>query len=284
MNYWPLFRPWRLLIAVAALSVSCDALAEAVELPLAVSMSGEIPAGKTIDSYPMTVAAVVGVMAQKFNLPPPNGKVLIYRTRQDFEQGLVEHLKLEPGLAHATSEFAKSAVGNCNVLVNEPLISGSPWPKRIELLAHELTHSAQLTLANRCGLPREQWMLEGTAEWMAYNVTAALQLDDLNDVRRRLKAKVLQATRKDGLPQLTHLGTFQQWVAARKKYGFDGTYSLSFLVADFLVTRHSFDAVAQYFRAFGKSLDHGASFSAAFGESPEAFDRALEEHLKALLR
>jgi len=269
------------MAAGAAFAISSHAGPQ--ELPLEMSARTDIPDGSTVKSYPAAVDAIVRAMVHKFQLPAPHGKLLIYATREEFEQGLIEHLKIAPELAQSTARFGKSAVGNCNVLVNEPAVADSTWPVRIELLAHELAHSVQLTVANRCGLARHQWLLEGFAEWMAFNVTDALKLDDMTQVRARLAAKVRVLRRKDQLPGVMQLDSFAQWVAARHKYGFDGTYSFAFLVTDFLIERHSLRQIVEYFRGFERSSDHLANFRFAFGETPEEFGRALDLHLKELL-
>ena len=274
-----------LAILVAVTSASAwPSHAAARELPLDMLPGSGIPDGKNIKTYPATVDAILRVMVQKFELPVPRGKFLVYATREDFEQGLIEHLKIAPDLARSTARFAKSAVGSCNVLVNEPAVAESTWSQRIELLAHELTHNVQVTLANRCNLTRQQWLIEGFAEWMAFNVTAALQLDDLASARARLAHKVRELGRNGQLPRITQLDSFDQWVSARARYGFDGTYSLSFLVTDFLVKRHSFIRVTDYFRRFEHSDDHLANFRVAFGESVEDFERALDVYLSELLK
>lgn len=223
-------------------------------------------------------------MVSDFQLPVPRGKLIIYSTRAEFEVGLIEHLKIKPDLAKSTARFAKSAVGSYNVLVNEEAIAATPWPQRIELLAHELTHSVQLTLAKRPGLPRHQWLLEGTAEWLAFNVTAALKLDDMNNVRVRLSDKVRELRRKGQLPSLTKLDSFSDWVSARNSYGFDGTYSLSFLATDFLVSQYSFARVVDYFKRFEHSSDHLANFKSAFQDTPEDFDLKLRAYLEQFLK
>ena len=281
---FPIIRLGLVAVATAAITLPLAVQAAPQELLLELSAGSDIPDGRNVKGYPATVDAIVRVMVQKFQLPVPRGKLLIYATREDFKQGLVEHLKISPNLAESTARFAKSAVGSCNVLVNEPAIADSPWPQRIELLAHELTHSVQLTLANRCSLARPQWLIEGSAEWMAFNVTASLQLDDIKDVRVRLAERVRALGKEGDLPRLTRLESFDQWVNARNKYGFDRTYSLAFLVTDFLVARYSLMQLADYFRRFEHSNDHRANFSAAFGESVESFERALEAYLAELLK
>ena len=119
---------------------------------------------------------------------------------------------------------------------------------------------------------------------MAFNVTAALKLDDMNNIRPRLSEKVRELRRKDQLPQLTKLDSFGQWVTARHNYSFDGTYSLAFLATDFLVAHHSFARVADFFRRFETSNDHLANFKEVFGESVEDFERRLQVHFNQLLK
>jgi hypothetical protein len=43
----------------------------------------------------------------------------------------------------------------------------------------------------------------------------------------------------DRIELLAHELTLGEWVRARKRYGYDGTYSLAFLVTDFLIERAS---------------------------------------------
>ena len=160
--------------------------ARPLEIPLGL-LPGTGPAdSKSIASYPAAVDAILRVMVEKLRLPMPRGKLLVYETREEFEAALIEQLKIEPGLARSTAKFAKSAVGNLNVLVNEEAIAQSSWPERIELLAHELSHSLQLALAHRTSLARPQWLIEGSAEWLAYNIATALALDDVDLDRARL--------------------------------------------------------------------------------------------------
>jgi hypothetical protein len=267
--------------ALLCLALACHAAPES--FPLQVPVSGAIPDGREVRGYAAAVDAIVRVMVQEFRTPAPRGQLLVYATGEEFEQGLVEHLKIKPALAKSTAKFAKSAVGSYNVLVNRPAILDAHWPDRIELLAHEITHSLQLTLADKPGIARPQWLMEGSAEWMAFQVTSALRLDDMTSVRARLTLKVREAKGRSPLPRLVGLDTFAQWVAARNRFGFDATYSQSFLVADYLIQRHSFDRVMDFFRRFEHSNDPAANFAVAFGESVDEFGRAVDAHLETLL-
>ncbi|HEX2829731.1 MAG TPA: hypothetical protein VHP37_25520 [Burkholderiales bacterium] len=257
--------------------------ASAEELSFRMPPQAEVVDARRIADYRQAVDAIVQVMVTKFDLPVPRGSLQVYTSREEFEEGLIRYLKVERAVAHSASEFSKAAVGSYTLLVNAPQVAGLTWPERIELMAHELTHNVQLTLANRPGIARPQWLIEGFAEWMAFNVTDALGLDDVAAARERMIRTLRGLRAKQGLPRLIAVDTFADWVETRRKYGFDATYPLAFVMTDFLVQRHSLAAVKRFFEAFRRSQDPLANFRNAFGEEPEAFDRALQAHLDKLL-
>lgn len=236
-----------------------------------------------VNDYRSAVDAIVWTLVNRFGLPAPEGQVEVYATKAAFAEGLVKRLGMTPELARTTAEFAKAGVGNYTLLINDSVMGPVPRPQQIENLAHELTHSLELTLAQQPGLARPQWLIEGFAEWMGYNVADAMGFDRLTDVRTRLVQKVKEAKAKDGLPDLALVHSFPEWVEARRKYGFDATYSQSFLVVDFLVARHSVEKVAEFFRQFRTSSSYVDNFRTAFGEEIAEFGGAFQRHLAGLL-
>ncbi|MEQ1773255.1 MAG: hypothetical protein ABL891_05660 [Burkholderiales bacterium] len=270
-----------LLCMLASASYFCHASPN--ELPIQLLSGAQPIDAREIADYPRALDAVLRVMVQKFNLPLPRGKVEIHSTREGFERALITYLKIAPSLARSTAQFARAAVGSNTLLINEQALAGFTWPQRMEEMAHELTHILQLTLANRSGINGNQWLIEGFAEWMAFNITDVLGLDSLAQTRARLIAKVRELKRKGELPALLRLDSFADWVATRQKTSFDGTYSQSFLITDFLIERHTLVAVVDYFRRYEKSDDHHANFKAVFGEDLDDFGRALDRHMDRLL-
>lgn len=240
-------------------------------------------AASDINDYRSAVDAIVWTIVNRFGLPAPEGRVEIYATKAVFAQGLMSRLGMAPELARSTAAFAKAGVGNYTLLINESVMGPLPWPQRIEILAHELTHCVELTLVQQPGLSRPQWLIEGFAEWMGYNITDAMGFDRLSEVRPRLVQKVRAAKAKDGLPYLTLINTLPEWLDARRKYGFDATYSQSFLVVDFLAARHSVASVAEFFRQFRLSSSYVDNFRTAFGEEIAEFGNAFQRHLAGVL-
>lgn len=269
------------LCAITGTSFFCQAAP--VEFPIQRIPGAQAVDAKEITDYPRAVDAVLRVLVEKFNLPPPRGKVEIHATRESYEQALIKYLKLKPALARSTAQFSRAAVGSNTLLVNEQAVVDFTWPQRIEEMAHELTHILQLTLANRPGINGNQWLIEGFAEWMGFTVMDALGLDNLAVVRARFADKVRDLKRNGALPSLLRLDSFADWVEARRKSSFDATYTQSFLVTDFLIQRHTLAAVVEYFRRYDKSDDHQANFKAVFGEDLDEFGLALDQHFERLL-
>ena len=265
----------------ATVLFGCQPAAERV--PITTLQERDTSHARQIADYPSAVDAIVSVLDSRFGLSVPRYTLEIYSTSEAFERGLVKYMGMDPALAQSTARFAKAGVGSGRVLINEPAIAEWSWPRRIEMLSHELVHTVQLQLANNRSLVRNQWLTEGFAEWMTFHVTDALGFEDVAHATERMISQVRQVRRQGGLPRLVHVDSLAQWSAARSKYGFQATYSLSFLVMDHLIERHSYQAVVNYFQLFRVSDDHVANFSAAFGESVDDFEADLEQHLALLL-
>jgi hypothetical protein len=246
-------------------------------------------AGKTADAnkiadYPTALDAIVRVLVEKFGLPMPRYALVIYPRREEFEAALVSELKFKPAVARTTAGFAKAAVGNRKVVVNETEMAKLSWPERVLTLAHELVHTTQLELAeHRRSLTRGQWLVEGFAEWTAFHVTDALGIEDLGKARARMTAEVREVRRGGALPRLRQLDSLEQWITTRNERGFNATYPVAFLTMDYLVERHSFSKTVEYFRRFRDSGDQAANFKATFGEDLESFQGALDRHFARLL-
>jgi hypothetical protein len=84
---------------------------------------------------------------------------------------------LGPSQAAELAAFATGATIPGTIFLMTPGQVGRPgaeWPR---LIAHELTHLAQIELAGRHATPA-QWLTEGMAEWVAYRGPEVTDLDD----------------------------------------------------------------------------------------------------------
>ena len=252
-------------------------------LPIALRAGPPVEAAR-IANYADALNAILRVLLEQHSLPAPSNHTLeIHASREDFALALIDDFGMRPSLARNTASFAKAAVGARKVLVNDAEMAALDWPQRILTLAHELVHAIQQDLAGHQPVVSFQWLMEGHAEWVAVRVMHALGFEDFARARARMTAEVREVRRAGPLPALHELDTLEQWVRVRRERGFNATYPLSFLVADFLLGRHSAAAAVDYFRRFRASEDAAENFRAAFGETPAGFQRALQRHLAALL-
>lgn len=271
-----------LLFAIGiAPALTCEAAPR--EIPIAMMETANRVDPRQIADYAMAIDAIVRVLVEKLNLPVPRHTMGIYDVHEEFEAALIEHLKLGPALAKSTASFAQAAVGSGRVLLYEPRVAKLSWPDRIELLAHEFTHTVQLGLTGERPLNRQQWLTEGFAEWVGYAVTESLGLDDMSRQRARIVDALRAAGGVEALPRLRQMNTFAQWIGTRRKYGYPATFSQSFLVVECLMQRHSMSAVVEYFRHFRVSDNYEANFHLAFGETLEDFDAESRRCLARLL-
>ncbi|TWO72395.1 hypothetical protein FN976_06750 [Caenimonas sedimenti] len=265
----------------------CVLLAAAAADPQRIQLSADAGEARVVASaihdYRSAAQAIAGVLGNELRLPVPAYTMEVHATRAGFEAGLVQHLKLTPESARSTAAFAKAAVGGRRVLVNDPLLSADPWPERLVTIAHEVVHASQLELAGNRSLVRNQWLVEGFAEWVAFRIVHELGVRRLPEEKAKMLSQVRGAQAKVGLAPLADMDTLAQWLLVRQARGFDATYPYAFLATDFLIERHSYDKVLAYFRRHRNSADSQANFVAVFGETLPAFQLALDAHLARTL-
>jgi Domain of unknown function (DUF4157) len=156
------------------------------------------------------------------------------------------------------------------ILVRSDRLSEMTIAQRARLYAHELAHVAQVRLAAN-GEPSVNWIDEGHAEWVAFQVGDRLghlsYAASRERVRRRVRASSLPRAR---FPTLSDLETADQWVLATNQLGWAATYGQAFLAVDRLVERHSAERLRELFRRSGesdsrlRSIDARSAFAGLF--------------------
>jgi len=226
---------------------------------------------------PAALDGLLGVL-RELGLPiPASTRVYIYSSRQAFRRGIVEDANLSPDGADELAGFAVGLARPGRVLLNGKLSdSGSEW---IRLVAHELTHVAQFQLAGGEGRA-DQWLAEGMAEHVAFQ---ALERMGVGSLERQRKVALRRARGQAAVAQsrldLATLGSPRQFTLRHQREGSTATYHLTFLLADYLVQRHGFDKVVQYFSRL-RTRSSSAAFAATFGQTLEAFEGEVLPHLK----
>ncbi|HEX9822073.1 MAG TPA: hypothetical protein VGD07_20940 [Methylomirabilota bacterium] len=272
----------------AIMAVSCRGTGGArVVLPVAFEDATPSAAPRYPEDFASHEAVVRGVavlLARELALPVPEQvTVYIYSSRAGFEQGLVNDGRLPVVRASELSGFAVGVGKRRQLLLHA---DGAPSATRdwLRLVAHELTHVAQIELAQGEGRA-EQWLAEGMAEWAAFTVLERLGLDFLADRRAAAIGHVrdhpaLRSRRLD----LATLGTSRGFTVRHLQEGSLPTYQLAFLMTDYVVRRFGFESLLAYFRGFAAGRGRHESFQLAFGRTLAEFEAEILDHLREVAR
>jgi hypothetical protein len=227
------------------------------------------------------IDTIATIISTDIGLPLPAGlRAFVYDDREGFRQGLIEDAYVSPDGADTLATFAIGLARPGRVLFNLRGARGrTEWPR---LIAHELTHVAQFELAGGDG-QAEQWLAEGMAEHVAFQVLERLGLDSLEHRRdvARVRARN-QAAFAQARLDLETLGSPTGFTLRHQREGSVETYQLAFLMVDYLIEREGFPRVVEYFR-LRHDEDRPDAFASAFGQSIDEFEREVLAHLQRVL-
>jgi hypothetical protein len=230
-------------------------------------------------AHRVAVDEVVSTLAHMGLELPADVRVHVYDTRESFRLGLLEEAYVPADRVEEIAAFAAGLARPGRVLLHSRAARGRLEWRR--LIAHELTHVAQFTLAGGDGRA-DQWLAEGVAERVAFEVLERLGLDTLSERRTRaLRVAQRHPAFAAGTLDLAALGSPREFTLRHQRDGSLETYQLSFLMADYLVARFGLDGVLVYFRAC-RTLDREQAFVATFGQPVAAFEAEVLGHLRSL--
>jgi hypothetical protein len=253
-------------------------------LPFTIDPVAVTPENSQFRSHEEAIRGIAAILTRDLKLPmPPAFTAYVYSGRQGFERGLIVDAHVSPTRAAELSEFAVGIGKRRQLLLNDEggTARGREWYR---LIAHELAHVSQIEMAQGEGRA-EQWLAEGMAEWVAFNVLERLGLDKVPNRRAMATAGIrnhaaLVAARLD----LETLGNPRGFTVRHLREGSLPTYQLAFLMADYLIARDGFPRVVAYFSSFEHKQDRHANFRKTFGQSLEHFELEVLGHLKSLVR
>jgi hypothetical protein len=219
------------------------------------------------------VRRVARILQSDLALPLPARITLrLYDSPARLEHGLVHDAGVAPSVAAGIGGFAAGVTFEHELLLleTESRRGARQW---LRLVAHEMTHLAQIELAGGEGRGA-QWLAEGMAEWVALDVLDRLRLRDAGGERSALMDAVRAHLRGQDLPvDLGQLDDPLAFYDRARRSGVAGTYQLSLALTDRLIARHGLGRVVEYFRAFGERRDRAANFQRAFGRTLDDFGR-----------
>jgi hypothetical protein len=240
-------------------------------LPDIVLEAPDAPSRAAAAALAQPLRRIAGVLHSKFDLPLPARVVTrFYASREQLTVGLVAHASVTAATAEALTRFAAGIALPNSLLVRMPPApaAGDEWTR---LLAHELTHLAQIELAGG-EPPAARWLVEGMAEWVAYGVLDHLHPGALPR-HRRLAARTA-CEPSSGRLHLDALSTARGFLDRVEADGSVRVYHIAFTLTDQLVGQHGLHAARRYFRAFREARGANDAFVLAFGTSPAQFESA----------
>jgi len=290
--------------AIVALGIlPCSCVGDSRLITVASSDRRVAPPAYGNKDYPQALSAILSVMSHDLELPPVELSVALYPSQQSFEQGVLddaekdfeqlrkqlgrfaEKLNRDQYIAGARAIAVSSdALGKHHrILINEWRLEKYPWPDWIRVLAHELTHTVEFSVADGRPAIWERWLTEGFADWVGYKVLDRFGAETFAKNIEQRQAEIATARGHQTFPALTQLATGADWLTWSRTLGREATYGQALLAVDFLIEQKGLPAVLEHVGLFKKSLDRKQNFVVAFGESESAFDEKFSKHLTLLL-
>jgi hypothetical protein len=266
----------RLPLAALLFVSACGATPITSAPPMAVPNAGlEVP-----PAHRPAVEEILGIMRGELGLPlPEHVSVYVYDSRSAFRTGLIDEGYVAPDRVNEIASFAAGLARPGRVLLHSRAARGRTEWRR--LIAHEMTHVVEFGLAGGDGRA-DQWLAEGLAERVAFDVLE--RLGDGSLAERR--ARALAGARRHpgyvaGHLDLAALGSPREFTLRHQRDGSLETYQLSFLMADYLVQRHGLDTVLGYFRNC-RETDRDRAFLRTFGQPIQQFETEVLGYLHGL--
>ncbi|HTO12889.1 MAG TPA: hypothetical protein VMQ51_15050 [Candidatus Binatia bacterium] len=231
-------------------------------------------------AYRADVEEIVTVMRERLALPVPERvSVFVYDSRASFREGLLDEGYVAPDRVNEIASFAAGLARPGRVLLHARATRGRLEWRR--LIAHEMTHVVQFNLAGGDGRA-DQWLAEGLAERLAFEVLEHLGVDSVADRRER----ALGGARRhpgfaSGRLDLAALGSPREFTLRHQRDGSLETYQLSFLMADYLVERDGLPTVLEYFRNC-RVMERDRAFARTFGQPIQQFESEVLAYLRGL--
>jgi hypothetical protein len=157
-----------------------------------------------------------------------------------------------------------------------------PMRRRVTVVGHELAHLCQQDLAKHREDRLPIWMVEGHADWVAFQVLDLLGLQAYAESRAVVVRSVTGAvTPVEHFPDLDALAAHATW--NRSVRSLPATYGQAFLAVEFLIDRSSHSALMKF---LGSAVadDFRERWAETFSTSYSQFAEDFRAYLKTVGR
>ena len=149
------------------------------------------------------------------------------------------------------------------VFLRGDYLARAPLRRRVTVVAHELAHLWQQDAAKDREDRLPVWMLEGHADWVAFQVLELLGIQTYSVSRAVVARSVLgSVTPVEHFPDLDVLADHPSW--NRSSRSLPATYGQAFLAVEYLIERSGRAALVRFMSATADGDDPRARWAEAF--------------------
>ncbi len=236
-------------------------------------------------SAPELIDAIARVIRDRLGLPfSPTYKAYLCDDEAAFADGLLRNFGVRGvGGDWGIVPSAAGLATRVGVFLRGDYLARAGFRRRVTVVAHELAHLSQQDVARHRDERLPVWMLEGHADWIAFQVLDLLRLQTYDESRASVVHSVTGAvTPVDHFPDLDTLADHESW--NRSVRSLPATYGQAFLAVDYLIERSSRAAIVTFMSSSVDADDPRERWADAFSMPYRAFTGDFRAHLKSLGR
>jgi len=231
------------------------------------------------------IEAAASVIRDKLGLPfSPAYKAYVCADEAAFTEGLLRHLGVRAvGSDWRVVPVAAGIATPVGVFFRGDYLARTAPLRRAQLVAHELAHLCQQDLARNREDRLPVWMVEGHADWVAYQVLDLLGLRAYDVSRAVVVRSVANAvTPVEHFPELDTLADHEAW--NRSVRSVPATYGQAFLAVEYLIARSSRPALVKFMGSAVEADDPRDRWVEAFSIPYREFMDDFRAHLRSVGR
>jgi hypothetical protein len=251
-----------------------------------IGLDGPAPVSLERNASPIElVDALARVIRDKLGLPfSPAYKAYVCSDEAAFAEALLRNFGVRGvGGDWGIVPSAAGLATRVGVFLRGDYLARTSFRRRVTVIAHELAHLSQQDLARHRDERLPVWMLEGHADWVAFQVLDLLGLQAYTESRAGIVRSVTGAvTPVEHFPDLDTLADHESW--NRSVRSVPATYGQAFLAVEYLIERSSRGALVNFMSSSVDVDDPRARWTDAFPMPYGAFVDDFRAHLKSLRR